>query len=76
VPLTLDQIVEEARHWSPEKIGELVVRLTEDLHASNPEIEAAWKVEIDRRVEEIKSGKIEGISPEQVSARISKILGR
>ncbi len=28
VPLTLEQIVEEARHWPPEKVGELVGRLT------------------------------------------------
>jgi putative addiction module component (TIGR02574 family) len=76
VPLTLEQIVAETRHWSPEKVGELVDRLTEDLHTSNPEIEAAWQSEIARRVEEIQSGKVQGIPGEEVSARVRKIVGR
>jgi putative addiction module component (TIGR02574 family) len=76
MPITLDQIVEETRHWPPERVGELLDRLTEDLHASEPEVEAAWKTEIDRRVAEIESGKVKGVSAEEVSARIQKILKR
>jgi putative addiction module component (TIGR02574 family) len=76
VPMTLNQIVEETRHWPPEKVGELVGRLTEDLHASDPETEAAWKTEVDRRIEEIQTGKVQGIPGEEVSARIRKIVGR
>lgn len=74
--MTLDEIVEETRNWPPERVGELVGRLTEDLHTSDPEIEAAWKTEIDRRIEEIQSGKVKGIPVEEVSARIQKMLGR
>jgi putative addiction module component (TIGR02574 family) len=73
--MTLDQIVEEARHWPPEKVGELVGRLTEDLHASDPETEAAWKTEVDRRIEEIQTGKVQGIPVEESLARIRKIAG-
>ena len=76
MPMTLDQIVEETRSWPPEQVGELVGRLTEDLHASSPEIETAWKTEIDRRIAEIESGKVKGVSPEVVAARIQKILQR
>jgi len=76
MPITLDEIVEETKNWPPERVGELVGRLTEDLHASDPEIEAAWKIEIDRRIGEIESGKVEGIPAEEVSARIQKILQR
>ncbi len=76
MPLTLEQIVEETRHWPPEKVGELVDRLTEDLHGSDPEIENAWKAEIDRRVEEIQTGRVQGIPGEEVSAQIRRILGR
>jgi putative addiction module component (TIGR02574 family) len=76
MPITLDQIVEETRHWPLEQVGELVGRLTEDLHSSDPEIEAAWKTEIDRRIEEIQSGKVKGVPAKEVSARIRKILGR
>ncbi len=74
MPITLDEIVEETKHWPPERVGELVDRLTEDLHASAPEIEAAWKTEINRRIEDIESGKVKGVPGEEVSARIQKIL--
>lgn len=76
VPITLGQIVEETRHWPPEKVGELVDRLSEDLHGSDPEIEAARQAEIGRRIEEIQSGKVRGIPGEEVIARIRKIVGR
>ena len=64
--MTLEQIVEETRHWPPEKVGELVGRLTEDLHAPDPEVDAAWKSEIARRLEEIQTGKVQGIPAEDV----------
>jgi putative addiction module component (TIGR02574 family) len=73
--MTLDQIVEEARHWPPEKVGELVNRLSGDLHASDVETEAAWKTEVDRRVAEIQTGQVQGIPVEQSLARIRKIAG-
>lgn len=76
VSLTLEQIVEETRHWPPEKVGELVGRLTVDLHSSTPETETAWRNEIDRRVQEIQSGQVQGIPGEEVSARIRKMIGR
>jgi putative addiction module component (TIGR02574 family) len=75
MPMTLEQIVEEARHWPPEKVGELVGRLTQDLQTGDPETEAAWQAEIDRRVEEIQSGRVEGIPLETSLARIRKIAG-
>ena len=75
MPISLEQIVEEARHWPPEKVGELVGRLTEDLHASDPEMEAAWQTEIDRRIQEIQSGQVQGIPVEESLARIRKLAG-
>ena len=72
----MEQIVEETRRWTPEKVGELVGRLTEGLHASDPETEAAWKTEINRRIEEIQAGTVQGIPGEEVSARIRHMLGR
>lgn len=76
VPITLEQILEETRHWPPEKVGELVSRLTEDLHASDPQTEAVWKAEIDRRLEEIQTGKVQGIPAEEVFQKARRILGR
>ncbi len=73
--MTMEQIVEEARHWPPEKVGELVGRLSADLNASDPETETAWKNEVNRRVEEIQNGQVQGIPLEQSLARIRKIAG-
>ena len=73
--MTLDQIIEETRHWPPEKVGELVERLTEDLHTSDPEVEAAWQSEVAQHIAEIQSGKVQGISGEKVSAQVRKIVG-
>jgi len=75
MPITLEQIVEETRHWPPEKVGELVGRLTEELHVADPEAEGAWQAEIARRVEEIQAGKVQGIPVDQSLARIRKIAG-
>ncbi len=72
--MTLDQIVEEARHLPAEQVIELVDRLTQELHFA-PEIENDWKVETRRRVAEIESGRVEGIPGEEVSARIRRIVG-
>ncbi len=74
MPITLEQIVEEARHWPPEKVGELVERLTEGLPSSNPETEAAWKREARRRLAEIESGTVRAVEGEQVSARVRQIV--
>jgi len=74
--MTLEQIVEETRHWAPEKVGELVGRLSEDLHACDPETQAAWQTEIARRIRDIQSGKVQGVPGEEVSARVRKIVGR
>ncbi len=76
MPLTLEQIVEEARHWPPEKVGELVDRLTEELHPSGPDNEKAWKQEARRRLAEIENGTVQGIPAEEVFARVRKIIGR
>jgi putative addiction module component (TIGR02574 family) len=75
MPITLDEIVEETKNWPPERVGELVDRLTEDLHGSDPEIEAAWKNEVGRRIAEIESGKVEGVPFEESLARARKIAG-
>lgn len=74
MPMTLEQIVEEARQWPPEQVGELVGRLTDELHARAPEIEAAWDREIDRRMTEIRTGKVKGIPADQVFAEIDELL--
>ena len=76
MPLTLDQIVEETRQWPPEKVGEIVDRLTGELQAGDPEIDDAWKQKTRRRLAEIENGTVQPVDGEVVSARIRQILGR
>ncbi len=76
MPISMEQIVEETRHWPPEKVGELLDRLSGDLHACDNDTEVAWQAEIARRIEDIQSGKVRGIPGEEVSARVRKIVGR
>ncbi|HEX5397703.1 MAG TPA: addiction module protein [Verrucomicrobiae bacterium] len=58
-------------------LAELVDRIMVARHGGmEPEVEAAWKTEVDRRIAEIESSKVKGVSPKEVSARIKKILKR
>ncbi len=75
MPMTLDQIVEEARHLPAEQVVELVDRLSEGLYLS-PGIEETWKAETRQRLADMESGKVQGIPGPEVSARIRKVVGR
>ena len=75
MPMTLDQIVEEACCLPTEQVVELVDRLSQGLHLSSG-IEQSWKDETRRRVADIESGKVLGIPGPDVSDRIRKIVGR
>jgi len=75
MPITVDQIVEEARSLPREQIAELVDRLTLSLY-EDTQVEDAWKTETRRRVAELESGKVRGISGDEVSARVRRIIGR
>lgn len=75
MPMTLDQIVEEARHLPTEQVMELVDRLSQELHLS-PGIEESWIAETRQRIIDIQNGEVTGIPGNEVSARIAKIVGR
>ncbi len=76
MPITLDEIVEEARQWPPDVVAELVDRIMFNRHGGMESgLEAVWKTEIQRRVGEIKNGKVQGIPLEESLARARKIAG-
>lgn len=76
MPITLDQIVEETRQLPADVVATLVDRILVARHGGiEPEVEAAWKTEIERRVAEINAGKAQGIPVEDSLARIRKIAG-
>ncbi|MHB8519443.1 MAG: addiction module protein [Limisphaerales bacterium] len=76
MPLTLEQIVEETSQLPADVVAELVDRILLARHGGiEPDVKAAWKTEVHRRVEEIESGKVQGIPAEESLARIRKIMG-
>jgi putative addiction module component (TIGR02574 family) len=75
--MTIDQIVEETRLWPDDTVAELVDRIMLAKHGvDDPALSPAWRSTVARRVEEIRSGKVQGIPGEVVSERIRKIVGR
>jgi len=75
--MSVEQIVSEARHLPREQAVELFDRLlVENLAVPDPEIDAAWKQEIQRRITEIESGREPGIDGDEVMAELRKIVGR
>lgn len=72
---TMD-IMERAEMLPIDMKLELVDRLLESISPSQKEIDERWKVEIERRVEEVRSGKVQTISGEQVFAEIEERFGK
>ena len=75
MPITLDQIVEEARELPPETVSELIDRILMVRHGGvEPSVAAAWKSEIDRRIAELESGKVKSVPLEESLARARNFL--
>jgi putative addiction module component len=76
MPITLDQIVEETREMPGEVVAELIDRILLARHDGvDSSIASAWKVETDRRISELESGKVKGIPLDESLARARKIAG-
>ncbi len=75
--LTLDQIVEETRQLPADTVSELVDRIMLAKHgADDAPMSPAWREEVRRRVEDIRSGREPGLEGEEVMARARKLAGR
>jgi putative addiction module component (TIGR02574 family) len=70
----VEELSQRARALSPEDRARLAEELLASLEEQvDPDAEAAWELEIGRRVEEIKSGKAKLISAEEVFAETARI---
>lgn len=49
---------------------ELVDRLLESISPSQKEINELWKIEVERRIDEVESGKVKTIPGDEVFAKI------
>jgi putative addiction module component (TIGR02574 family) len=64
---TVDALIAQAEALPPEEFELLVLRLNDKLHEfASPEIEAAWRAEIERRVAADERGETSYVPWEQV----------
>lgn len=74
--MTVQQIVSEARQLPRDQLSELFdLLLAESFAQPDPENDAAWRDETNRRVAEIQSGQVKGIPGDQVMAELREIVG-
>ncbi len=72
---TTVEIVSAAETLPIEMRLEIVDRLLEGIGPTPKEIDDAWRVEIERRVEAVESGEAKLIPGEEVFAKIEKRFG-
>jgi len=70
-----EQIEAEARRLPRDERARLAEALISSLD-EEAEVERAWAIEIRRRVEELRSGAVEGIPADEVFAEIAELLGK
>lgn len=76
MPISIDQIVEQTREMPGEAVSELIDRIVLARHGGiETSVATAWKVQTDRRIAEIESGKVKGVPLEESPARARKIAG-
>ena len=72
---TMD-IIEVAESLPIDLKLELIDRLLESISPTSREVEEAWKVEAERRIEEVRSGKVKPIPVKEVFAEIERDFGK
>ena len=55
---------------------EIIDHLLESISPTNKVVEDAWKVEAERRIEEVRSGKVKPIPVAEVFAEIERDFGK
>jgi putative addiction module component (TIGR02574 family) len=77
MPLTVEQLTNEAMQLSPASRAELAEKLVESLDfADSDEVQKRWIEEAIRRRDEIRSGKVKLIPGDEVLAEVRRSLGR
>jgi putative addiction module component (TIGR02574 family) len=77
MPLTLDQITEDAIKLPPESRALLADKLVQSLESEDTgQIQPLWSAEAIRRRDEIRSEQVQPISGEQVIEEVRRLVGR
>jgi hypothetical protein len=75
MPLTLEKIVEEVRDWPEAQVAELVDQLQDRLHGIPPEAETAWSLTAQRRLQELRAGRVTAVPGEVTDAKVRRLVG-
>ena len=77
MPLTFDQITEEAMQLPAGSRAQLADKLVESLQSEEPdEIQRLWSADAIRRRDEIRSGQVKPIPGEEVLEEVRRLVGR
>ncbi len=71
--LTAEQIESEALSLPTDARARIARALIESLD-EDAEVERAWQEEVQRRLDDLRSGRVEGIPAEEVFAEIDALL--
>jgi putative addiction module component (TIGR02574 family) len=77
MPLTVEQLAEEAMQLSPTSRAELAEKLVESLDVAElTEIDRLWAKEAIRRRDEVRQGLVKTIPEDEALAQVRRSLGR
>jgi putative addiction module component (TIGR02574 family) len=77
MPLTMEQLAEEAMQLPVTSRALLADKIVESLDFAEPdEIRRAWAAEAMRRRDEIRSGKVKPVPGEEVIGEVRRMVGR
>jgi putative addiction module component (TIGR02574 family) len=74
MPPSLKQMEVQARALSPDDRAKLVQSILESLHAPVAEIQAAWAIEIEKRVAAFDRGEMHSYPTEDVFAEARRLM--
>ena len=76
MPDTLAELKKKAAQLSDAERADLALSLIESLDGpADPDVEEAWRAEIERRMGQIDRGEVELIPGDEVFARLRRRLG-
>jgi putative addiction module component (TIGR02574 family) len=77
MPMTLDQLAQEALALPSESRALLADRLVESLDTAElGDIDRLWATEAKRRRDEVRQGRVKTIPGDEALARVRRALGR
>jgi len=71
---TYDTVLQDALSLSLEERSRIATRLIESVDDDDIELSPAWQAEIERRIEDVRSGKSRRIPHEEVMAEMRELI--